>query len=123
VLASLTTARDKGADSALKAAMTQVRSQAELFYDAGRTYDVMCADANITKITANAAANSVASATVVNADATAGTASTVICHDSGAAYAVAAPLKGTAGSYFCIDSVGAAKVTATVLAANAMVCP
>ena len=123
VLASLNTARDKGADAAVKGAMAQVRTQAELFYDIGRTYDVMCSSAGIVKITANAAANSVASASVVNADATAGTATTVICHDSLAAYAVAAPLKGTAGSYFCVDSAGAAKVTATALVGGSYTCP
>jgi prepilin-type N-terminal cleavage/methylation domain-containing protein len=43
VLASLNTARTKGSDAAIKAAMSNARAQAELFYDSGATYLNVCA--------------------------------------------------------------------------------
>ncbi|MCF7815732.1 MAG: type II secretion system GspH family protein [Candidatus Pacebacteria bacterium] len=122
VLASLNTARDKGADAAVKGALSQMRAQAELFYDTGRTYDTMCGDPQVDSILGNAASNSVAGATVVSVDGTAGTATTVICHDSPTAYAAAAPLKGTSGSYYCVDSTGVTMVTGTALVASGTVC-
>ena len=124
VLASLNTARAKGADAALKGALSQVRAQGELFFDVPRSYDTICtADPAFVKISANALTNSVAGATLVNADATAGSANTVICHDSATAFAISAPLKGVSGSYFCADSTGVAKVVASTLAASIYVCP
>jgi len=44
VLASLNTARSKGADAAVKAQMQAIASQAELYYDGagGGDYDTMC---------------------------------------------------------------------------------
>jgi len=124
VLASLNSARDKGSDAAVKGALAQIRAQAELFYDTpARTYTDMCVDGTIAGILSNAAANSVAGATVVTNIATAQTASTVICHSNATAYAVSAPLKGTAGSYVCVDSTGSNRVITTVVGANAVVCP
>ena len=123
VLASLNTARAKGADAALKGALSQVRAQGELFFDVPRSYDNICTDVTFAKITTNAAANSAAGTTVVNVDATAGTASTLICHDSATAFAVASPLRGIPGSYFCADSTGVAKVVGSTLAASVYVCP
>ena len=45
VLASLNSARNKGADAAIKASLTNARAQAELFYDAGTTYLNVCTTA------------------------------------------------------------------------------
>lgn len=122
VLASLNSARDKGSDAAVKGALAQIRAQAELFYDTGRTYEAMCANALVVNILNNAATNGPAGTTVVG-DAAASDPDALACHDSATGYAVSAPLKGTAGSYVCVDSVGVNEVSTDVLAANAMVCP
>ncbi len=117
VLASLNSARDKGSDAALKGGMSQMRAQAELFYDGGRTYQGFCTNATTTPILTNIRSNSVNSATLVT-DGAVQTATTVNCNDEPGGYAVSAPLKGTSGSYMCVDSTGFARVTATVLGAS-----
>ena len=127
VLASLNTARDKGSNAALKGALAQLRSQAELFYDTPRSYTGLCADTTITNILANAQANSVNSGATPIVTLAVQTATQVTCHvnAAGNAYAVSAPLKADEGteSYYCVDSTGAARAVDTVLAANDVVCP
>lgn len=122
VLASLNTARDKGSDASSKAAMSQLRSQAELFYDIGRTYTGFCASAQAVAILENARLNSRAT-TVYVAGGSGGavSATTAGCSDSATAYAAAIPLKSN-GTYFCVDSTGAAKVSAS-LGAGVTLCP
>lgn len=126
VLASLNSARAKGADAAIKANMANARAQAELFYDGGtpNTYDLVCASATTGGIYTmlNQAATS-AGATFVPADGTASAAGVAQCHDSATAWAASIPLKATAGQYYCVDSTGASKQGATALAASTYVCP
>lgn len=105
VLASLNTARNRGADASVKGNLSSVRAQAELFYDTGNTYASMCSDATITN-QLNAASNAGAGNTTSDA-----------CFSSATAWIATAPLKstnvfgGSSGTdYFCIDSTGAAKV-------------
>ena len=110
VLASLNTARDKGADAAAKAAISQLKTQAELFYDGGRTYSGFCANATTTPILNNAVSNSVSGATLNVTYTTAGDLTHVTCHDSATAWAAEVPLKGTSGSVMCVDSTGISSV-------------
>ena len=51
VLASLNSARAKGADAAVKANLNNMRAQAEIVYDdnSPNSYDGVCTDGNITK--------------------------------------------------------------------------
>ena len=57
VLASLNTARSKGADAAIKANLNNIRAQAELSYDNNGNYSSVCTDANVVKgVTAAATA-------------------------------------------------------------------
>src|SRR6187549_3316792 len=44
VLASLNSARDKAANSVIKASMSSLRSQAEIFYDNLQSYEGVCDD-------------------------------------------------------------------------------
>ncbi len=127
VLASLNTARDKGSNSAVKGALAQVRAQAELFYDIGRTYTGMCGNGPIANILANAQTNSVSSAAVpIVAYTTIQSATAVTCHENGTAYAISAPLKADEQpgdlSYYCVDSTGFAKATDTVLGGSDPAC-
>lgn len=135
VLASLNSARSKGSDAAIKAALSNARAQAELYYDAGQIYTGVC--------TAGTATNGIAPM-LLNAAQKLGSANTVVstayvpstppltgagsgssaCHDSATAWAAITALKNpaTAGGGWCVDSTGAAKESAT-LGAGVVACP
>ena len=130
VLASLNSARTKGSDAAIKAAMSGARAQAELFYDAGQTYASVCTAAGgIGPMILNAAqklatGNTVGVTATAFAYSAAGATASSVCHDAAGAWAAITSLKGptTASSGWCVDSTGASK-EATTLAASATVCP
>jgi prepilin-type N-terminal cleavage/methylation domain-containing protein len=117
VLASLNTARNKGADAAIKENLANLRAQAEIYYDANGKYG-----ANSTAVdgTSTAACNtastvfSSASTPSLNpgivAASTSGTQATCSMTIQGTAWAVSVPLKALAGSSWCVDSTGASKV-------------
>ncbi|HWH07406.1 MAG TPA: type II secretion system protein [Candidatus Paceibacterota bacterium] len=122
VLASLNTARNKGADAAVKSNIETIRTQAELFYDNNSNRYNTNGTSAATGSCATANTMFAADTTISNALTQAGTAGggTAVCHmnAAGSAYAVAAPLKtlsGTATQYYCIDSTGNAKTTTTAL--------
>ena len=98
VLASLNSARDKGANAAIKADFQSIRSQAEVVYNDAipLSYAGICANTNIVNAGANAA--------------TAG-AGTFVCNNSATAWAASTELKVTEGTsnYWCADSTGVAK--------------
>ena len=106
VLASLNTARAKGADAAVKSNLNNMRAQAELFYDNnGNTYNGgggVCADPNFVK--AKAAA-----------DAAGG--GTNRCNNAAGFWALSTAMKSqnlvngtSATDYWCVDSSGASKL-------------
>jgi len=108
VLASLNSARAKGADATIKADISNIRSEAELFYDdnAG-VYTGVCADPQIAAMIAGAT--------------TAGSAD-VDCNAVADEYAASAQYKSDTAKWWCVDSTGVSKETAATLAA-ATVCP
>lgn len=119
VIASLNTARTKGANAGIKANLATIRAQAEILYDGDSDYDAVCG------------ANSVAqNANVAQAIVQANTASggTAVCGKptSGAAgaWAVSSPLKGETATVdnWCVDSTGVAKALADPIAATAVAC-
>ncbi len=127
VLASLSSARNKGADASIKSQLASARAQAELFYTTGNTYDAVCTtvgSSNGIKDLVLAASLNYTATVPTLADATASTSTTAQCHDSATAWAAIVPLKapGTANGAFCVDSTGTTKETTTVLAASATVC-
>lgn len=100
VLASLNTARGKGANVAVKSNLNNMRAAAELFYDNNsNVYTGFCA-------TQTAAMASAASA----GGGTAG-ASSNDCNDAAGAWAAYSLLKVAEGStvLWCVDSTGASK--------------
>ena len=110
VLASLNTARGKGADAAIKSSINNARAQAELFYDSNsQSYLGVCAAAS--------SANPGGIATMVTGATTAG-GSNVKCGDAATGWAFEAQLKGDNTKWYCVDSTGlsllnaATKVTA-----------
>ena len=106
--------------------LANIRVQAELIYDNNtpNSYANMCTDTVVANQT-QAAANALGG-TVVNTLATAGTATTVVCHlkADNAAWAVGSGTKVTPANSWCVDSTGTSKqLTNAYLAGNATVCP
>jgi prepilin-type N-terminal cleavage/methylation domain-containing protein len=114
VLASLNSARTKGADAAIKSNLANARAQAELYYDSQtpNTYAGVCDGTN--GIAPLVAAAATAAGQTAVADAATGTTGT--CNDapaSGTGWAAEIPLRTTGAGFYCVDSTGASKVNAT----------
>ena len=98
VLASLNTARDKGADAAIKSSINNARAEAELHYDdSGNTYAGLC-----TALAETAAA--------VNST---GGPNSYACEDGPNGYTLTGELSnaGTDPDHYCVDSSGNAEET------------
>lgn len=123
VLASLNTARDKGANSAIKSNLAGTRAQAEILYDTNGNYTGVCSNGTIVNaINAAKSAAGLANATNV-AIGTTGAAGTATCHETASAWAIEVPLKSPSTSFQCVDSTGqSTTTTAFSLAANDAVC-
>ncbi len=127
VLASLNTARNKGADAATKSQLASMRAAAEIFYDTGVTYNGLCASANFAGMRAAAKSSSGATTDVfssANPPAAVGIFTQVTCHDTNtaavSAWVVDAPMKS--GGMWCVDSTGASKAEPTFMAVDAIAC-
>ncbi len=122
VLASLNTARGKGADAAAKSNLNNIRAQAEIVYDSvtPNSYATVCANANVVKGIAAAA-----SAEGLTWTSTANNAVTISCTNSAGAWAAWVNLaKGsTPTNYWCVDSTGTSiQKTLAPTAATATTC-
>ena len=103
VLASLNSARAKGADAAIKANLANMRAQAALFYDNSSSYVGVCVDP-----------------VVVNAISSVNAAGgTMTCDASKDVFSMVSPLKG--GGNWCVDSSGYSGTTSSS-SASAAVC-
>lgn len=117
VLASLNTARSRGADAAIKSNLANARAEAELFYDAAGNYGTagpgtgVCAPSGTNVIGDSVAAATAAGSGSVSCRVTA----------NGAGWAASAQLKSNTAQYYCVDSTGYASTT-TALDADG-VCP
>jgi prepilin-type N-terminal cleavage/methylation domain-containing protein len=107
VLASLNSARTKGADAAIKANLANIRAQAEIVYDEATSYDDVCTNATV--LAANTAA--------VTAGGNGGA-----CSDAVDTWTSWAGLKGTLTDAWCVDNTGASKQITKPTAAIT-VCP
>jgi len=129
VLASLNTARDKGANATIKSTLHNLRSQTEIVNDNnGYSYDKVCnatQDPNVAKAIATAHSASAATGAVVTAVGTVQVITTSNCHSSSAGWAISVPLKKAEGSnlYWCTDYTGVSIGRINPLAANSVTCP
>ena len=128
VLASLNSARNKGADAAIKSSLANTRAQAELFYDTLSTYEGVCAltGNNVIGAMVNSAERAYDGGVTVYADATASTYDSGQCHDGAGAWAAWVPLKSSASGApvgWCVDSTGASSQETSVLGGGATACP
>ena len=125
VLASLSSARDKGKDAAVKSQLASMKAQAELYYATGETYLGICTTAAASNGFGDLAGPGLLSATaasagVINATTPisvtltdAGLFDTVTCHDSADAWAVEAPMSTSTTAtavMYCSDNTGVSKV-------------
>ncbi len=100
VLASLNSARDKGADAAITSTINNTRAQAALHYEDNNNYDTFCASLTAAAASVNDAGGTGTWACTVNNSGT----------DSDS-YAVSGQLSnGT--EYYCVDASGSASTTA-----------
>ena len=129
VLASLNDARANGTNASIQQSTNNIRAQAEIFYNAQvpPSYLGMCGDTDVRALTAAVNTASTLIGSVVEVYATAGTATTLVCHvdGTGSGYAVSAPLlqTGATPTYYCVDSTGYAGVSPTLLPASSIDCP
>lgn len=128
VLASLNTARNRGADAAVKSNLANARAEAELFYDTGNTYEGVCGTvaANTIGDSVNAAERAYKGSVTAYADGTASLWNTGQCHDSAGSWAASVPLKASASGSIvahCVDSAGASKQITAALGSSAYACP
>ena len=132
VLASLNSARAKGADAAIKANLDNMRAQAALYYDSNSNkYSVAAVACNVTsggtatgctdmfQTSANLGSLQAMTAAAAASGSTAYGNTTA----AGDAWAAWVALKSTTTSAWCVDSLGTSKVETTLPATTATVCP
>ena len=119
VLASLNTARDKGADAAAKSNLNGARAQAELYYDnKGYTYAPTSPAGNLCTAT-DGIAKQIAAATSSVSDTSP---IATVCFASSTAWGAQVKLKES-GKFYCVDSTGyAGVVTGTQISNGDGVC-
>ena len=120
VLASLNTARSKGADAAIKADLANARVQAALYYDSqtpinnyGVAYAGACDQAAAGDMFFD---DTTMKSALAQATQQAGASANVQCVSTGASFGIAATLKTSGAGYYCVDSNGVGKVIATTVA-------
>jgi prepilin-type N-terminal cleavage/methylation domain-containing protein len=127
VLASLNTARAKGADAAIKANLANMRAQAAIYYDTNSKYSAAAVTCTVTSGGAPSGCTDLFNDPTMLAGLKAAAASSGATLDAtttsdGSAYAIDAALKATSGTMWCVDSTGKSEqVTASVSALT--VCP
>jgi prepilin-type N-terminal cleavage/methylation domain-containing protein len=103
VLASLNSARDKGADAAIQSSVTNLRAQAEIIGNQTNgtiNYSTVCSNGTVLAIINDIDAKN-GSATGADAPA---------CNATTGSWGFSAPLK--TGSFICVDSTGSSSVSA-----------
>jgi prepilin-type N-terminal cleavage/methylation domain-containing protein len=116
VLASLNTARNKGADASIKANLSGTRAEAEIYYDTVGSYINVCLSSSTNTIFDSVVAAAAAYGSTVTATRDQiGSVTVASCNDeaAGAGWAAQAPLK--TGGFFCVDNSGAAIYSASSL--------
>ena len=107
VLASLNTARAKGADAAIKANLDGMRAQAEIVYD-GLSPNGYGTASNASSCSAPTAGSVFANATMLAAltAAIASSGGASYCASTTTAWAASVQLKADTTKYWCVDSTG-----------------
>jgi prepilin-type N-terminal cleavage/methylation domain-containing protein len=125
VLASLNSARSKGADAAIKSQLASIRPQAEIVYDTlgsyGPTYaEAACPTAAASNLFATTSPVNVLNQVTAAISSSGGATTRTACSTNGTNWAIAVVLKSVNTTAWCVDSSGASKavtVTADTAAA------
>ncbi len=123
-------AREKGRDASIKAQLSNMRAQAELYYDTNKSsYAGVCTSGQskegVGLLLMNLNGNEESKTILQTKIGTAGAYDSITCHDSASAYVVEAPLSASSAEYpimWCVDSTGASAQKTSVLAPNQTVC-
>ncbi len=115
VLASLNSARSKGADAAVQSGLSNFQAQAALYYNNGQTYGTS-ADCTTGGVFIDPQGASIIANVKSNASG-----QSITCNAASTTYAVVAKLS-TAGSYWCVDSNGNTGATASSTIASDGLC-
>ena len=125
ILASLNSARGKGADAAIKGQLRNTQSQAEIIYDnaSPNAYTTVCSDTTVqSQVTGAASAAGASTPSWLGTQVSSAT--QAVCHSQSASYAILVPLKTDSANGWCVDSTGAARsVVATGLGSGVYACP
>ena len=119
VLASLSSARNKGKDAAVKSQLASMKAQAELYFSAHEDvgYAGLCASTtdgvNKLLVAAHGSSASATSGPVINGGVSQVALQTV-CNDGLDGWAVSVPLS-VSGQFFCSDNAGLSRETAGLL--------
>ncbi len=133
VLASLNSARTKGADAAVKANLAGLRAQAEIYYDTATNYGAAAAACTVTSVGVVAGTSGVCGTAGLSGDPTflaglksaaAASGSTLNYNNSiaSATQGWAASVALKAGNYWCVDSLGVSAQRTTALSTGTA-CP
>jgi prepilin-type N-terminal cleavage/methylation domain-containing protein len=129
ILASLTKAQDRAANTAVQADFHSARTQTEIYYVGNNSSYAGVCDAlktdvpgGVKDMMADATAKLGAAYTLDTALSTAGSPTQVECHSTASGWAFSAPIRGSAGNYWCQDWTGNLQQTVSVLASNYVTC-
>jgi type IV pilus assembly protein PilE len=122
VLASLSTARNKGKDAAVESELSSMRAQAELFYSSNGNYGTVQATGACTTGTIFTTTSTSGGLASLIAGA-AGQGATVTCSSgapsgSATSWAVSATLPSGTPTSWCVDSTGTSTPSKTALGGN-----
>ena len=110
VLGSLNAARTKGADAAIKANLSGMRSQAEDWYDTtGNASSYSTVTANDAVCTAGMFADVQIKSALEKVKSNSGNAAGTICAIGSQSYAISVPLKSASTKAWCVDNAGNSK--------------
>ena len=121
VLASLNTARNRGADAAIKSNLANARAEAELYYDGNNN-----SYGGGTSVTQNAGVCAASGTNVIGdniAAATSAGSGAVSCYASNTLWAASAQMKSSTSQYYCVDSSGYASTTSSAPGLTDGACP
>lgn len=130
VLASLNTARSKGADAAIKGDLDNMRAQAAIYYDNNGSYNTSGVAIACTVSSTGVAtgctglfSDPVMLSGLTSAAIASGTTLYANVDSAGALYAAEAGLKATANTSWCVDSSGKSEVVNAAVASPGTSCP
>lgn len=121
VLASLNTARNKGADAAIKSNLSAARAEAEIYYDSnGNSYDPQ--GASNTGVCQATGANVIGDSVNAAISASGNGALASSCYADATSWAASVRMKSVTTEWYCVDSTGFAATTSAALASNDTTC-